>query len=308
MFDGALPAVDVGAAYERVLARRSAARQSWPPGFAGLAIAAAILLALIFTPLGTRALQLLTIFEPTSFTPIAITGRDAGQLRLVPDLRDFGTLRSQRSPSHQVADLTAARDHLEFSPRMLVTPIALPTPVRYVVFDRSTMSFTFSAAKARAYERHYHRLLPSMPLGLDGTTVLVTLNGGLEITYGTRPTGRRGSYDRTLVFGQAPVPEVVSTGASAAALERYMLSMPNIPPDIVRQFRAISDPATTLPVPFRIDRQAATTVEVDGVRGLSIGDETGLGAAVVWQKGAMIYAIAGPMKQSDILALANALQ
>lgn len=310
--EDSVPAVDVAAAYERLVMRGSSTAWSWPRGLAGLAVAAAVLLVLIFTPLGSRALQFLTIFEPQQFAPVAITDRDARQMRLVPYLRTLGTLRSQRSPERQVPDLVAARDLVDFSPRALPSvPPALRNPVRYTVLPPSVVTFTFSAAKTRAYELRDHRALPPMPPGLDGTIVRVETGWALVTTYGNIPKDFRSAGHRfaeALVFAQARVPRATSTGASVATLENYLLSMPNMPPDVSQQLRAIIDPQTTLPVPFRIDRQQATTVDVDGVRGLAIGDQTGLGSSVMWQKSGIIYFIAGPLKQSDILDLANTLE
>jgi hypothetical protein len=310
--EGPAPAVDAAAAYERLVMRGSSTGWSWPRGLAGLAVAAAVLLVLIFTPLGSRALQFLTIFEPQQFAPLAITDRDAQQMRLVPYLRTLGTLRSQRSPERQVPDLVAARDLLDFSPRALpAVPPALRNPVRYTVLPPSVVMFTFSAAKSRAYELRYHRALPPMPPGLDGTMVRVETGWALVTTYGNMPKDFRHighHFTEALVFAQARVPRATSTGSSIATLENYLLSMPNMPPDVAQQLRAITDPETTLPVPFRIDKQQAASVDVDGVRGLSIGDQTGLGSSVMWQKNGIIYFIAGPLKQSDLLDLANTLE
>lgn len=312
ILEGTEPAVDVAAAYERAVMRGSSTAWSWPRGLSGLAVAAAVVLVLFFTPLGSRALQFLTIFEPQQFAPVAITDRDARQMRLIPYLRTFGILRSQRSQERQVADLVAARDLLDFSPRALPSvPVTLRNPVGYVVLPPSIVTYTFSAAKTRAYELRYRRALPPMPPGLDGTIVRVETGWALVTTYGNMPKDFRSAGHRfaeALVFAQARVPRATSTGASIATLENYLLSMPNVPPDVAQQLRAITDPQTTLPVPFRIDRQQAANVDVDGVRGLSIGDQTGLGSSIMWQKNGIIYFVAGPLKQSDILDLANTLE
>ena len=44
------------------------------------------------------------------------------------------------------------------------------------------------------------------------------------------------------------------------------------------------------------------------MQGLAIGDETGIGTAIVWTKGGTFYAVAGSFPQSEVLALANDLK
>jgi len=46
---------------------------------------------------------------------------------------------------------------------------------------------------------------------------------------------------------------------------------------------------------------------VQNVDGLALGDNTGLGAGVIWIKGNTVYAVAGTLKQSQILVIANNL-
>jgi hypothetical protein len=72
------------------------------------------------------------------------------------------------------------------------------------------------------------------------------------------------------------------------------------------EIEALSEGA--LPIPFRPDRQHAQNVIVQGVRGLAIGDNTGLGAGVVWEKNGVLYGVAGTLSESDVLAFANGLR
>ncbi|MEO9098351.1 MAG: hypothetical protein ABI346_09250, partial [Candidatus Baltobacteraceae bacterium] len=74
------------------------------------------------------------------------------------------------------------------------------------------------------------------------------------------------------------------------------------------QIRAIGDPTATLPIPIPIEREYAQPVVVQGERGLGIGDNTGLGAAVLWQTRGRIYAVAGTYSAHEILAVANSVR
>jgi len=110
-----------------------------------------------------------------------------------------------------------------------------------------------------------------------------------------------------LVVVQAPAPRVYSTGASVREIVDYLLAQPGISANLAAQVRAIGDPSTTLPVPIPMSRAAAQPVLVQGVQGLAVGDETGVGGGVIWQRGGMVYAVAGPLRESDLLAVANSL-
>ncbi|HEY5426144.1 MAG TPA: hypothetical protein VIJ77_06290, partial [Candidatus Tumulicola sp.] len=84
--------------------------------------------------------------------------------------------------------------------------------------------------------------------------------------------------------------------------------LPNVPAGVAARLRAIADPAHTLPIPYEFDKQTATPVAVDGVSGLAIGDESRFGAGVLWVKGGLVYVVAGQMKESEAIALANSVR
>ena len=47
---------------------------------------------------------------------------------------------------------------------------------------------------------------------------------------------------------------------------------------------------------------------MQGVDGVALGDNTGVGSAVVWIKGGHVWVVAGSIKQSDALDIANNLK
>lgn len=69
------PAFDAQTAVARVAEPRR--RPAWMTPAVALAAAAAVVLALAFTPLGGIASQWLTIFEPKQFVPLEITSKDS---------------------------------------------------------------------------------------------------------------------------------------------------------------------------------------------------------------------------------------
>jgi hypothetical protein len=256
----------------------------------------------------------LSVFQPSAVRAISVTPADMKALRGLPPLEGFGTVRGTRTPGvEEVASVTDAGAGTGFALRLPANIDAtLRKNVRYQVTTRVRTSFTFSAAKAAAWASEHKVALQPMPAGLDGTTYTATIDPLALVTYGVSPTGPRnargmprGSFVAVM---QARVPSVSSTGATVETLARWFSMQPGIPPQLAAQVRAIGDPTQTLPIPVRFDKQTAADVTVDGVKGLAVGDETGIGSAIVWMKDGKMYAVGGTLTQSGALAIANDLQ
>jgi hypothetical protein len=256
----------------------------------------------------------LAIFQPTIVRAISVTSADAKAFAALPPLEAFGTVSGSRRPAVvDVGSAQAASADAGF-PLRLPTNVADPLrgKVRYQVTKPVRASFTFSAAKAAAWARGHDVALTPLPNGLDGTTYTVTIEPLVLVTYGAAPAHaqsargmRRGSF---LAVVQAPVPTIASNGAPLQALSGWFSAQPGIPAHLAAQVRALGDPTQTLPIPVRFDRQTATDVSVDGVQGLAVGDETGIGSAIVWIKGSTLFAVGGTLTESSALAVANDLK
>ncbi|MDP9017400.1 MAG: hypothetical protein M3N19_03630 [Candidatus Eremiobacteraeota bacterium] len=284
----------------------------------GGAVAAAFALFLLlgYTPLQGYAQNFLAIFEPHQFQPIGFTSTDISKMEGLPDLKAFGS--THYSGSGRFSDfggdtVGAARFAGQQLLRAHYLPAGVPTAANYQVSPMHTLSFTFNAAKS-----------PSMPPNIQGSTLSATLGPVVIQMYGDKRTlqnmreaRQRGRHAREaalhslpedlIVVTQAPTPRVYSTGATVVQIEAWLLAQPGLPPSFVQQIRAIGDPTTTLPVPIRLDRQNAQNVAVQGTGGLLIGDNTGVGSVVIWQKAGIVHAVAGPYAASQILAVANSL-
>ncbi len=294
--------VDVRAAYGRFVAQRVETHSMRPRYLAGLGlVAAALVVALLFTPLGTYARGFLTVFEPKQFTPVDVSSipHDRG-IRV--DLRAFGTVRDEHLSSREFSSartIDAVAGYHVLRPSYLPSR-ALPA-ARYKVTRRIDDSFTFSARKARAAAARSGKHLPAMPPALDGTTVTMQLGPMVEEHWGDES-------EATLSIVQTPVPVLRSSGATLAQLESYMLAMPDVTPELAQQIRAIGDPSSTLPVPFRPSKESAQHVVVRGVSGLAVGDNTGVGAFVMWQTHGMLYVVGGPLREDQVLKIADGLR
>ncbi len=308
---------------ERILAMYQMQRRRLVKPVGGLIAAAALVGALALTPAGSLAQSFITIFEPKQVAALPLTMQDLSSLRSLPNLGTFGTMGQTTRPRFQeVGNFAAAR---AASGLALLTPATLPagipSQVTYEVASPGTASFTFSAAKAAAAARAGGQALPAMPAGLDGSTLEATVGPAVAVIYGGSlgqshegaGHGRRvlkmGLHGLpTLVIGEAAVPRVTSTGASVGAIEDYLLKMPGISPTLAGEIRAIGDPSSTLPIPIPVDRANAQSVQVQGVSGLAVGDNTGIASVVVWQKNHMVFVVGGMLTQDQALSIANALQ
>ncbi|MEA2664957.1 MAG: hypothetical protein QOI11_1901 [Candidatus Eremiobacteraeota bacterium] len=274
-----------------------------------LALAAAAAL-----PLAAQAADPLSVFQPRAVKAIAITPADERALRALPPLEAFGTLRGTRSPG--LDEVGSASEAAQSAGRPLRLPGTVPANLardaHYEITRRARTTFTFSAAKAAAWAKTHKVAFQPPPRGLDGATYTAILAPVAIVTYGTPPRGRRADRGvrrgEFLAVVQAPVPTVRAQGAPLSALSGWFARQPGLPAGLAAQVKAIGDPTQTLPIPIRFDKQTAAQVQVDGVQGLAIGDETGIGSAVVWTKGGTLYAVGGTLAQSAVLAIANDLR
>jgi hypothetical protein len=289
-----------GAAPARVAAPsfRFAAPARW------LAAAAAVVIVATTLAMTGVADSILQIFEAKQFAAVTVTTTD---LETLSQLSQFGTLTWSAQPNpRQVASLAAATAETGLPAFSVTVPASIaPTAAtaRYGVVPRTTATFVFDAALARASAAAIGRTAPPMPAKLDGSSLIFTGGPAMMVTYGSEsePGGM-------VVVGVAKAPTVGSDGATVAELQAYLLSQPSVSPALAAQIRAISDPATTLPIPIPVGQAAAKNVTVHGVTGLFIGDSTGLGSGVLWQQNGLVYVVGGTLTEAETLAVANSLK
>lgn len=304
---------------------------------AGVAAAVAVAGGLFLTPAGAWAsANILPIFEPTHVTAVAI---DPNDLRTLPSLGEYGTIQQpQKMQTRSFTDGAAAAQAAQLPLLQPATlPAGVPSQVRYEVVPSETGSFTFSAAKAKAAAAAQGKQAPAMPADLDGTTLRVTTGNALLAVYGAdhlkaageaakqqaQKSGGEGdaatrSRDLTalaqsagpmLIIGEMKAPRIATSNpaVSAATLEQYILDQPGVSPQLAQALRALGDPKYVLPIPVPVNSAAWENVTVQGVSGLAIADNTGIGGGIIWEKNGVIYGVAGTLTKSQLLAAANSL-
>ncbi len=281
----------------------------------GAAAAVAVVLLFSYAPFRAYAENFLTIFEPHTLAPISLTAADVRSLQDIPQLREIGRVStSKRVHSHRFASLAAAERFARVPiahPGYL--PASLPRVEAYLVTPPSTVRFTFDARKARASAARKHLVIPPAPAGVDGATLSATTGPLVVEFYGALPSkghehpDRDGFPQNQVIVAQAPVPAVHATSGDMHAVESYLLSLPNVPADVKEQIRAIEDPQGTLPVPVSVDKNTARRITVNGSPGLLIGDDTGIGAVVVWLSHGIFYSVAGGFTADDVSKIAASM-
>ena len=315
-------AAALGRLRERVATERIVPRVAWTDGLAArislsrgtwlrpaVAFVAAVLVvgAAAFTGVADTVL---TVFEPKQVGTVQV---DPSQLRGIPDPSQYGTLTWIAKPSpHPVADASAAAAEAGFTALVPASlPAGVPAGPRFIVAGEAKATFQFDEAKARAAAARVNATIPPMPKAIAATTLTMTGGPAIMQQYGSGVTTYSGDpalRGAPLIIVQAKAPVVTSNGATVQELRDYALAQPGIPPSVAAQIRAIGDPIGTLLVPVGIDVQSARTVTIRGTQGYMIGDQTGLGSGLFWLERGYVIAVMGSLKESDLIALVNALR
>jgi hypothetical protein len=307
--------VDVASAYSRVRSAPSAQprfgirlpilRPTSRP-VVGVLAAATVILALVVTGVAQGL-----FFRPQSVQVVPVSVAD---LQSLNGLGDFGTLTWSNKPEPQL--VTSAAEAAKVSglhvPVVGTLPSGVSSNVTYAAMPAAVGVFTFDAAKAAAAAASAGKTLPAMPAGMDGSKLTVTVGPAVVEIFGNLNAGAASDASQLslpqLVVGSSSAPVVTSSGVTTQQLEDYLLSLPGVSPKLAAAIRAVKDPSTTLPIPIPIEYATSETVTVQDVDGVAVGDNTGLGAGVIWIKGGVIYGVAGTLKQDVILGIANGLK
>jgi hypothetical protein len=300
------------------------------PAAAGL-VAVGLAASLSFTPL---AQNIQNIFAPTQLTAttVSVTQSDVQGLKT---FSRWGDAKTVQSPELAQADSAAQASKLSGLPAIHVNPSSLPgsiasAPVSYGTVGQGSSEVTFNS---------------KAPAKLQGTTLTMQYGPGEVAVYGNvgkaissasqagasagdKTGASPGAGAQSQVPGAAsqqqlqqalnsigPIvgvaemraPKVTSTGASVQDIKDTLLAQPNLSPSVKNLIRQFNQPTGNLPIPIPADMGTAQPVTVQHVNGTEIGDNTGLGAGVIWIKGGVVYVVAGTITADQALSIANSL-
>ena len=311
--------VDVTRAYERV---RSAGAAGPRLGFRLPALmprSRPMILALAATFVAIAVLAVVaqdfkTNLQPTTVTPVPVTVAD---MQALSQLSNYGTVTWTKQPNLQVvnsaADAAAVAGGMQ-PPVVANLPKGVSTNITYAAMPQAVAVFTFSSDKAAAAAAQQGKTLPKMPASMDGAQLTVTVGpavgeifGDLQKSSGTGSGTSQLSLPQ-LIVGKSAAPTATSTQVTVQQMEDVILAQPGISPELKAAIKAIGNPGTALPIPIPVPYATSTTVTVQGVQGVALGDNTGVGSGVIWVKNGVVYAVAGSIKQSDAIDIANNLK
>jgi hypothetical protein len=307
--------VDVAAAFNRVrLAPAARPRFGFRlpvlrPGSRPMVLAFAAAVAAVAL-LATAIAQDKNTFSPNTITPVPVTFAD---MQSLSQLSAYGTVSWTEQPQLQI--VTSAAEANSISGLQVPTVASLPTgvstTVTFAAMPQAAAVFTFSQAKAAAAAAQTGKSLPALPAGMDGAQLTVTVGPAVAEIYGN--FNKPSSADVTqvslpqLIVAESSAPVATSTQVTVKQLEDYILAQPGLSPELTAAIKAIGDPSTTLPIPVPVQFATSSSVSIQGVQGVALGDNTGVGSGVIWVKNGVVYGVVGTVKQFDAIDVANHL-
>jgi hypothetical protein len=225
------------------------------------------------------------------------------------ELERLGTVdQGRRVRPEEVRSAAEAAQRIGFAlklPDPATLPAGLQPNPKIAVAPAQEIRFVFDRDKTRAYLQSVGRTDIAVPDKLHGATLIVRIPAAAMIQYEPVADGR----DLGLSIGQAG--EVTAGVDGAVSLEEFrtfLLSLPNLSPNVADQLRNFQDWRSTLPIPVRPDKVNWQSTAVAGAEGLLLGDNSGLGSAVIWPKDGKVYGVVGSAKPADVLRVANSLR
>jgi hypothetical protein len=291
--------------------------QRWRAAVGGMA-AALVLMAVLATPQGrSAAAQFLAQFRTERFEAVSLSTAQLDDLdKTFAELEQLGRvegLEYLEDGPRQVSTVAEAEQIAGFAPKM-PDPSSLPagmsaTPSAIMVLPAGTVRFTFDQAKAQEYYRATGRPAVQLPDRFDGASVVVRTPATVVLRYGGSAGIGTSPGGLGLLVGQAgALTAEVEGDVSIEEMREFLLGLPGLSPQTVRQLRAIEDWRNTLPIPIPMDEVNWRRTTVAGAPGLLLGDNSGLGSIVVWQKDGRIYGVGGGYSAREVQRVADSLR
>lgn len=285
---------------------------------AGAALVAIMALVIAFAPVGTLAENVLNSFRVRQFAAITIPmdmvqqfagmkqsitpEAAAGMAKELQSLGSFSTTLNAQS-LHTTDSIDEARAHLGGT---LLEPSTLPaafdgTQPKIYLGDAGTAEYTMNVERVQ----NILAMLALQVRGLPDPQTTPTATFTLDVPDAAVLDYQAG--DKHLLVGQMASPTLtIPSSVDVNELRDTILQIPGLPADLVGQLRAVKDWQHTLIVPVPAGATTSQT-RVDGAPALLIEGQDGAG--VLWQKGGILYGVAGQgLTGSEVMAVANSMK
>jgi hypothetical protein len=311
--------VDVASAFNRVQAA-PAARPRFGlrvpvarPGSRPMVLAFAAAVAAVAL-LATVIAQDKNVFAPNTVTAVPVTLAD---MQSLSQLSAYGDVSWTKRPDLQIVTSAAEAQSISgLKPPTVKVPTGVSTTVTYAATPKATAVFTFSKEKAAASAAQAGKTLPALPAGMEGAKLTVTVGPAVAEIFGNMKPPADGSDASQLnlpqlVVAESSAPVATSTQVTVKQLEDYLLAQPGISAQLKAAIKAIGDPSTTLPIPVPVEYATSSKITVQtasgSVNGVALGDNTGVGAGVIFVNHGVVYVVIGSIKLQDAREIANHL-
>jgi len=277
---------------------RRVVRWSWRTGV--LAGAGALVLA----GAGTAA-ALSNVFAPDRVAPVAVTPGDLGTVAQLMDVDGghvpggfptpdgsrtvpFGTITWSSTSAARTYDSAAAASAAAGIPVRLAShlPPGVGAPTGFLVQPRVSATVTFGAGAG----------------DLAGRSVVLGVGPGVLAEYGATDQGAGLPTLGVLTMAR---PTASSADTTLARIEAFLLSRPDVPPQLAEEVRLLGDLRTVLPVPTPTGTEARS-VSVGGDQGVLVADASGAASGVIWEdRGGLLHVVAGIVDAQEVLGVAD---
>jgi hypothetical protein len=265
-------------------------------------LVAALSVAVVLVGAGTVAANgWLEIFRTEQIAPIGFKTSD---LNALPDLSAYGKVEVTREADvHAVSDGAAAEAETGLEvPRVGALPRGIVGEPTHQVASQVEATFTFSPERAAEAADAAGEDLPTVPPGLEGSTVRLVAGPGVAQVWASS-AGAPG-----LIVGRAVAPSAISSGVPFSTVRDYLLALPGLPPDVAAQLRGFTGDGSTLPLPVPEDQFTTSSAEVNGRPATVLATRDRTLAAVVWVKDGLVSVVAGSPDPDELLAVAEELR
>ena len=268
------------------------------------AAAGVLLVVVVGTPGGRQAAAaFLAQFRSERVSVVTVDPQQMGEPEDV--LGALGTLDDDgANPPRPVASVPAAEalTGLDLDvPSADVLPAGLAGDPEVVATEGGELRLVFDTEKVRDYLATHGDAGASIPDGLDGAALVVQIPAAAALAY-------QGPDGAQLLVGQAEaVTASVEGDVTLDEVREFLLGLPGLPPDTVRQLRAIDDWRSTLPLPVPADAVTWEDTQIGGVPGVALRGAGGFGAALLWQDGGLVRGVGGLVSPDDVRRVAESL-
>jgi hypothetical protein len=296
---------------ERIQIMSEGKQFRWRPVLIALALVALVAASFTLEPVRALAGDFLSIFRVRSFAVVPLGPEQMERVEEIGALLEqnliLGDMVSIEEPKESVVDSAEeASAAAGFQVRTLTAVpeefVALPG---YTVTSQASGQVNIDLEMARSLFEMVDLDPALLPNSLGAEPLNVSIEPLVTQVWAYQARG-------DLVFIQGPSPSVdFPDDVDPVALARAAFQLLGMSEREARRLSESIDWTSTLAVPVPTDIASFSEVEVDGVTGLLLTQQSNRGrpgSALMWQKGGILYFIQGRLMSDDMMELAESIR